>query len=53
MHYLQEAEEFKGRKSPGVDNIYLVVLHRLGSVLSIPLCSIYQQSMECNVMPEE
>ena len=43
----------KTEKSPGVDNFYPVVLCNLASVLSIPLCSIYQQSIKCNVIPED
>ena len=39
-------------KSSGVDNIYPVVLWHLASGLSIPLCCIHQQSIECNVIPE-
>ena len=38
-------------KSPCVDNFYQIVLCNLASVLSIPLRSIYQRSIECNVMP--
>ena len=34
---------FKQEQSPGVDNIYPY----------FPLCSIYQQSLECNVIPED
>ena len=32
---------------------YAVVLCNLASVLSIPLCSTYQQSIECNAIPED
>ena len=53
VYYLQEAEEFKTRKSPGVDNIHPVVLCNLASELSIPLCIIYQQSIKCNAIPED
>ena len=49
----KKVKSLKQEKSPGVDNIYQVVLCNLDSVLSIPLCSIYQQSIECNAIPAD
>ena len=40
-------------KSQGVDHTYPVVQCNLASVLSIPLCSTHQQSIECNVTSED
>ena len=64
MHYLQVTElssctihkrhnNLKPEKSPGVYNIYPVVLCNLASALSISLCSIHQQSIECNIILED
>ena len=49
----KKLKNLKPEKSPGVDNIYPIVLCILASALSIPLCSIYQQRIECNVIPED
>ena len=49
----KKLKNLKPEKSPGVDNIYPVLICNLASILSIPICSIYQQSIECNVIPED
>ena len=46
-------KNLKPEKSPRIDNIYPVVLCNLASVLSISLCSIHQQSIECNIILED
>ena len=51
--FYKKLEKLKPEKSPGVRNIYPVVLCNLASVLTIPLCSIYQQIIECNVILED
>ena len=49
----KKTRNLKPEKSPDVDSIYPAVLRNSTSVLSIPLCSIYQQSIEFNVIPED
>ena len=52
MNYLQEAKEFKTIKISRCRQHLKVVLLNLARVLSIPLCNIYQQSIEHNVILE-
>ena len=53
MSIYKKIKNSKPEKSPGLDNIYPVILCNIASALSIQLCSIYQQCIEFNVILED